>query len=134
MSKYAELVALEKEALIDMANYRRACVSFVEALASEWASYLENNAYLVSAEDAKSDVEGDAKTPSEAITMEDDDYWHFGLAFTLYPSMGQFAIPLFFRKVKDRYELHIEKDRNTFWITLRRRRESRRDTMISPCG
>ncbi len=118
MSKYEEIVALAREASADIRNYRRESVLFVEALASEWGKYLENDVYLVSAEDAKSDTQGEPKSVSEAISMEDDDYWHFGLALILFPSLSQYAIPLFFRKVKTRYELHIERDRKkkTFWL------------------
>lgn len=117
MSKYDEIIELAKQASGDIAVYQKDSKEFVEALAAEFANYLGVTVYSVTAEGARSDTEAESKTPWDSMTMEEDDFWHFGLAFD-FPRGGQYAIPLFFRKVKDRYELHIEKDsgRKTFWI------------------
>ena len=119
MSKYDEIVELAKQASIDIQAYQRESIRFVETLASECANYLEADVYLVSAEDAVSETTTEVKkTAWESMSMGEDNYWHFGLALILFPTGGQYSIPLFFKKVKDRYELHIANDRKrkTFWL------------------
>lgn len=117
MSKSAEIIALANEARAIRRTYALACKDFVEALSSAFEDYLETRVYCVSSADAHSSEIAAPKSAWDSIDMKDDDFLHFGLAFDMVPG-GQYIIPLFFRKVRNRYELHIDNDskRKTFWV------------------
>ena len=116
MSKFELLCRSLKTVREDFNAYREECFLFAADLCDNLRQYLEAPEGHVSLYANRGDFAGRKMDgPAAAMKLEDDAFWHFGIAVDLYEEPGTLpfhcvAFDMRLKKTEDVFELHVDDD------------------------
>ncbi len=109
-SRYQQLCQALEDARKRFSDYRSDCVFFAATFARGLAEYLGGPRDLVAFEPVAGVRVGDGPTDvKDAMHLDEDTYWHFGLRLRLCADQAVDAIPLRirFKKIEGRYVVNL---------------------------